>query len=322
MSLIQRRKISFDSITSIFRRSSPTPATNLGKPLTSLPNASGAGAFSEPISYQVLGLSHNLLNIKLPKSSILNIRYSNTQQRIVAMNGDINSMYSEIAKINESNVVFQRCFNQTEAMSLLIAQNSENSNFAVANTEKSNWFVKRNSLFAWSGPSIKPYSKKSSKLALMKGEGTFIISSPGQLIQLNLNENENIEINADVLVAYTSNKSDSIDTIDTLNAEHKSQTKLSVGGAPFKLRTEWISRYISIPSSIVNDPIYIKISTALSSVLGLFKSAFSFVKKEVIRADSGDLFINLKGPKTIMISNSVQVKDKVLSSEEIDKLIA
>jgi hypothetical protein len=319
----QYRSISFKSIKSVFTFTKKTPATELQKPLTSLPNATGAGAFVEPISYQVLGASSNLLNIKLPKSSILNIRYSNSQQKIIAMNGHINSMYTELARSNENNMIFQRCFNQKEPMSLLIAQNAQNSNFAIIETKKNNWVVKKSSLFAWSGPSIKPASSKLiSSLVQMKGDGTFIVATPGQLTQIDLDNRESVQINTKTLVGYTTDKENIDETLSELQGNIRSVFDFGVGRASLPLKFNFLKKYNPIPASFFEDPTIRKISKVLSTVLNSIQTVISYVTIKVTKADKQGVFVELQGPKTIFLTNSVHIDDKILSETEIKKLIS
>lgn len=321
MNIIQTRNISFSSIKSLFTLTASTPGTKLEKPLTSLPMATGNGAFVEPITYQVLGSSSNLLNIKLPKSSILNIRYSNSQQKIVAMNGHITSMYTELARLKESNLIFQRCFNEKEPMSFLMANNAQNSNFAILDNTKANWVVRRSSLFAWSGPSIKPSTiSKAGQSLLMKGDGTFIISTPGQIIQVDLTENESIQVNTKTIVAYTSNSKS--ESVPSLESEIESVVNLSIGIPPFLMRFNWIKKYIQIPQRLLENPNVKPVLDAISTLSTTFNQISTFIKENILPQDKTGTFIELKGPKTVFLTNSVHINDKILTDSEIKNLIA
>lgn len=319
----QSRSISFQSIKSLFKSTRPTPATELQQPLTSLPNATGNGAFVEPISFQVLGASSNLLNIKLPRSSILNIRYSNYQQKIIAINGHINSMYTELARSNENNLIFQRCFNQSEPMSLLMSLNAQNANFAVLNTLKFNWIIKRSSLFAWSGPSIKPASSDAdANLIQMNGEGTFVVATPGQIIQINLSENESLQVNSKSLVGFSTTNDKISDSIAELNNGVKSVVDVSVKKAPLFLRLNWMRRYFSVPEKFWNEPTVHQITQTLSSMSRALKTFFNYVRAKLISSKRSGYFIDVKGPRTVFLSNAVNVNDQILTDSVIKKLLS
>lgn len=319
----QYRYISFKSIKSLFKSTEPTSSTELQKPLTALPGATGAGAFVEPVTYQVLGSSSNLLNIKLPKSSILNIRYSNLQQKIIAMNGHISSMYTELAKTTENSLIFQRCFNQKESMSLLITQNAQNSNFAVISTNKKHWIVKKSSLFAWSGATIKPTSSKMNPdLIQMNGDGTFIVATPGQIVQIDLDMGESIQVNTKTLIGFTTSKENIAETLSELNGGVRSIVDLSVGKAPLSSRFSWLKKYSPIPSTIFADPNLQKFLEVIRNTSKYIKSIISFIKVKLTKSDKKGMFIELKGPKTIFLTNSVHINDKILSETEIRKLIS
>lgn len=323
MSYRQSRSISFQTIASFFKSTKPTPSTELQKPLTSLPNATGGGAFAEPITYQVLGASSNLLNIKLPKSSILNIRYSNSQQKIIAMNGHISSMYTELAKSTTNNLIFQRCFNQTEPMSLLISMNAENSNFAViANKLKSKWIIKKSSLFAWSGSTIKPSSSdESSKLIQMAGEGAFVIATPGQLMQLDLAENESLQVNSKAIVGYTTTTANITEAIVELNSGIKSVVDVSIPKAPLSLRLNWMKRFIYIPASILENTTVKQFKQTTSTVTEFIKSTVNYVKAKLLSSKKTGYFVEVKGPRTVFLSNAINIDDKILTENEMKKLL-
>lgn len=318
MTHMQVRRLSI--VQNLLKRFNPSSAVESPKPLTSLPLVTGAGAFIEPVSYQVLGSSHDLLNIKLPKSSILNIRYSNKQQKIVALNGKINSLYTEITKL-DSNIVFQRCFNEKEPMSLLIAQNSQNSNFAVVETNKTKWLVKKNSLFAWSGTSIKPSASKHSKLAQITGDGTFVVSSPGQITQLVLDQNESIQVNSNVILGFTFDAQHASDIVNSTKNSTKSFVNLSIGKVPLSTRVTAFTKLFQLPEVIIADPTFKKIQVFLANVFTTIRKANSYFIGKLPKVNQKEVFVELKGPKTILISNSVQLSDNVLSDEQM-KLLA
>lgn len=312
---------------SIFRSTKPTPSTELQKPLTSLPNATGSGAFVEPISYQVLGSSSNLLNIKLPKSSILNIRYSNKEQKIIAMNGHINSLYTELARTNENNLIFQRCFNQKEPMSLLISMNAQSSNFAVINNNNnSKWIIKRSTLFSWSGSSIKPKTTDLNKnLVQMEGKGTFVVASPGQILQLNLKVNESLQVNSKSIIGYTTN--DTItDSIKKLNNNIRSVVDISVARAPISIRYNWINKYlknyVTLPKlKFSDDPTVKQISKSFGLFTAKIKTIFNYFKAKLINSKKSGYFIEIKGPKTVFLTNAVNIDDRILTEKELKKLL-
>lgn len=319
----QTRNISFQSIKSLFRSTKPTPATELQKPLTSLPNATGNGAFVEPISYQVLGASSNLLNIKLPRSSILNIRYSNSQQKLIAINGHVNSMYTELARSSENNLIFQRCFNQSQPMSLLLSLNAQNGNFAVIDNLKSKWIIKRSSLFAWSGPSVRPTSSDTdANLIQMDGEGTFVVATPGQILQVDLGENETLQINSKSLIGYSTKNERLSDSIAELNNSVKSVIDVTVKRAPLYFRFNWLRHYLSLPEGFWKDPTVQQVHQTFSTISNRLRSFTNYIRAKLISSKKTGYFIEMKGPKTIFLSNAVNINDQVLTDAEIKKLLS
>lgn len=323
MNRVFTRNISFQTLKSFFKSTKATPSTDLQKPLTSLPNATGSGAFVEPITYQVLGSSSNLLNIKLPKSSILNIRYSNSQQKIIALNGHINSMYTEFARSRNANIIFQRCFNQNEPMSFLIASNAENSNFAVIPNINSKWIVKKSSLFAWSGSSIKPSVSNSKSNALqLEGDGTFVIATPGKIIQIDLADDESIQVNSNSVIAYTSNDPNFDGSISELSNSAKSVVNLSLGKAPLLYRFNWLKKYISLPKRFWEDATVQTIHGGIESFFESLKKIARYVKYNILSSEKKGYFIDIKGPKKILLTNAIHVNDKILDDLEVKKLLS
>ncbi|ODV84951.1 hypothetical protein CANARDRAFT_199767 [[Candida] arabinofermentans NRRL YB-2248] len=301
---------------------------------TSLPTTTGAGAFASPITFEVLGNSQNLLNIKLPKSSILNLRYSNKNQKTLALNGSIADLYVELGKLqskeSKSTMIFQRCFNSKNPLSILMSNCAQGASFAVNTINSgSSWVVKKDALLAWSGNHLDlDLSEKYGKLVGIKGSGSFVLSSPGQLLTVELNEGESISVNPASLLAYST-----VGTVpvgDELKTGIRSLVELSVPGiSGLSVLSRYFSKIKSVTVGAIQRLTALVKKSAKSSELYDQKTAFfsglwSRMKRSTVKVINGSnqsYFVELKGPKTLLITNAIQLKDKILTEDEVSKLI-
>lgn len=238
----QTRSISFKSLGGIFGQSSSKVATGTGNGAVEATAGAGVGSgvestdtsSNEPVRFEVLGATANMLNVRLPKSAVLNVRYNNLYQRLVAVNGSVEKLYIELAKKQASGaspLLFQRCFNKAGPMSLLFALKAQNSNYSVVETGPSNqpWMVKRDSLVAWTGNYLNvATTSKLSRLAQITGEGKFAIASAGQISQIDLADGESILVSPRSVVAYTTDKSTIEEAGTELNSGARNLVDLSI----------------------------------------------------------------------------------------------
>ncbi|KAG7876164.1 hypothetical protein KL938_004836 [Ogataea parapolymorpha] len=303
----QHRQISLKSILASFKRIRNIEEVN--EPLKELPRSTGSGAFVEPVDFEVLGKASSMLNIKLPKSSILNLRYSNANQSVVALNGKVSSLVVELGKL-EGGLIFQRCFNTSGPLSILMANKLQNSNFTVVNVSKdTNWTVKRDSLVAWTGNYI--HLTGESKLVKVAGSGKFVLSSPGQTLKLTLEDAEAVSVNPSSVVAFTGNTP----------TGPKSIVDFAVPGISWLTRVSdlWASLTSYVYEKFQIEKPQIKIHPWISSV---FSQTAGFVKRTVNRLVTGnpDYMIEFSGPRTLLINNGIHFKDKIMTEEQIEKL--
>ncbi|KAG7891404.1 hypothetical protein KL908_004157 [Ogataea polymorpha] len=303
----QHRQISLKSILASFKRIRNIEEVN--KPLKELPRSTGSGAFVEPVDFEVLGKTSNMLNIKLPKSSILNLRYSNANQSVVALNGKVSSLVVELGKL-EGGLIFQRCFNTAGPLSILMANKLQNSNFTVVNVSKdTNWTVKRDSLVAWTGNYIDLTGE--NKLVKVAGSGKFVLSSPGQTLHLTLDDAEAVSVNPSSVVAFTG----------TPPAGPKSIVDFAVPGISWLARVSdsWTSLTSYVYDKFQIQKPQIKIHPWISSV---FSQAAGSVRRTVNRLVTGnpDYMLEFTGPRTLLISNGIHLKDKIMTEEQLEKV--
>ncbi|OUM52581.1 hypothetical protein BVG19_g1785 [[Candida] boidinii] len=370
--ITQKRSISFNFISSIFRKNSSSSNSynknEITKPLTELSEKTGAGPFAEPVGFEVLGNLSNLLNISLPSSSILNLRYNNKNQSIIAMNGKIKDLYVELGKIDSknqldpsvsNNLLFQRCFNTENPMTLLLSNKITNSNFSIIDLKESDdhkWIItSKDNLVAWTGNylnlsfptrnllsannnSVPDISLKNSIVS--EGKGKIALSSLGQLLQVKLNEGESVSLIASSVIAYTTPK-DASEKINQSTASVKSLVDLTVPQFPLLTKSNIILKSIFkesfkfiessllkigikfperiIPKEFTESPIIKSISSYSSKIFSVLTSNSKRLLTKLV-SGSDDIMIELNGPRSVILSNAVYPANKVFSKKQLNSL--
>lgn len=283
------------------------------------PQATALGAFSEPLSFQVLGNSMDLLNIKLPQSSILNIRYNNARHNVVAVTGD--SKWDVALARDAAGLIFQRCYNPNGPLSLLLSSNGARGGSSYVVLDSGMWSVRKDALLAWSH-GVKLENISSNKLlsvTAQAGTDRVVIAAPGHMTQIGLEEGESIAINADCLVAVSGIQS----TLDVASAP-----SLAVGVVPRGMQITQNLKRISAPLGRLLPDTWSQSWTefkALSWVQAT-KSLWNGITHgmrsvvHMVKPHKSEL-ITLRGPQTVFISNSMVAKDPLFVKNEITELI-
>lgn len=376
------------SNSSIEKASESSSPISINDSIKDLPGTSGIGAFVSPVIFQVMGSTCNLLNIKIPKSSILNIRYNDYHQKVIALNGKIENMSIELGKVQSKDktdlLLYQRCFNPTTPMSMILSLNSQNANFTILHNDKakdsSKWIVKREDLVAWSGRHLDVFlSPEYSQLAQLAGTGSLVLSSPGQISKIHIDDGESISLNPRCIVAYTTpNEMSVIDATKELGTGLKRTINMSIpkvgimswldyfGNATKRTIKNMVSvsaKYLHGTSNdsstqireetpqmeklkemgLADEPIKVKaeskekhetVSKFNDKTRYYLTKCWTFVVNTTRKMTSSIIFflgrltsgskqsymITLKGPKTILINNSVSIRSKILTKKEIDRL--
>ncbi|KAG7703871.1 hypothetical protein KL949_003908 [Ogataea haglerorum] len=303
----RHRQISLKSILASFKRIRKTEEVN--EPLKEIPSSTGSGASVEPVDFEVLGMTSSMLNIKLPNASIINLRYSNANQSVIALNGKVTSLAVELGKL-EGGLIFQRCFNTSGPMSILMANKLQNSNFTVVNVSKDTiWTVDRDSLVAWTGNYIDLTGER--KLVKVVGSGKIVLSSPGQTLQMTLQDGETVSVNPSTVVAYTGETP----------VGPRSIVDFAVPGISWltKVCGSWASFTSYVRDKFQIQKPQIKVHPWISSA---FSQTAGFARRVVNRLVTGnpDYMIEFSGPRTVLISDGVHFKDKIMTKEQIEKL--
>ncbi|KAH3661729.1 hypothetical protein OGAPHI_005907 [Ogataea philodendri] len=299
------RKISFKTILSSFRGGHAVETVK--QPSATLPSTVNIESFVESPEFEVLGKTSGMLNIRLPQSSILNLRYNNTNQSIIALNGKVSELVVELGR-TDGALVFQRCLNGSGPMSILMANKLQNANFSVVQaTPDAGWTVKRDNLVAWAGNHL--LLNGSRKLVNIEGSGKFVLSSPGQTLQLSLQEGESISVSPSSVVAFTG----------TQPTGPKSLVDFGVPGISWltKASASWSSLKSYVSDKLKLPPVHVHpwLSSAFAKTGGLIKRAFNR-----LFTGNPDYMIEFSGPRTLLITNGVHFKDKIMTEDEIEKL--
>ncbi|KAI0463339.1 hypothetical protein LJB42_003363 [Komagataella kurtzmanii] len=315
-----RRYISFQAIKSIF--SSSKSSNEVLKPIKKLPTVSGAGPFSEPATFDVIGNPNALLNVKLPSSTVLNLQFNNQQNNIVAVNGDISQLHTELGKLGTltNSFLYQRCFN-INPISLLLSSASTNANFlSLKTSEKDQWsVVNKSSLVAWSGNGLTV--EPSEKGLQLSGKGVFALSHPGNLFEIKLLEGESIYLAPSTIVAYDNlnpfkyqfinNRKVLLDiSIPEFNVFSK--LKASINAQWKKINAKLTSKTEDVEQELVvkDSPKSIERANQFLGYLASFYRRFLTNKAD-------ELMVEFKGPQTLIVSNDLISNRRYFTGQEL-----
>ncbi|KAG6004829.1 Altered inheritance of mitochondria protein 24, mitochondrial [Claviceps maximensis] len=260
--------------------------------------------------FEVLGSPYSMLSVTLSASQRLYTR----RGTLVAVAGKAENAQSTLSLLNPLPraafgvpFLYQR-ISSTTPITALIASKSPTSTFSVLHLDgTTDWIVsQRNALLAWTGHTLTLSSRIQSKLALahwgsthLTGRGLAALCAPGQVYQLTLGEGEEFVAHPGSVVAYAVSRN-----------------------APQPFRFKSTSLRLQIPSlagwllttdftkTVRNSGLYKFLAAALYSVRTMTR-----------RTIWGDrLFLQFKGPATILLSSrGVRVAD-VLSREQINEI--
>lgn len=192
---MSKRYLSINAVKSLFTSNEVT------KPLGNLPKVSGNGPFHQDISFLTVGPQSNLLNVQMPSSSILNLRYHGRQHDIITVNGDISQLSTQLGKVSgmlNSKLLFQQISNPS-SLSLLLASKRGNF-FILENSAESSWSVlNKPSLIGWCG-NLLHLQVELKKVNFLNG-GKIILSHSSEMFKMKIEENESVYVNEKSLVA-------------------------------------------------------------------------------------------------------------------------
>ncbi len=212
--------------------------------------------------------------------------------------------------------LYQR-ISSTTPLTALIATKSPNTTFSVLHLDgTTDWMVaQRNALLAWTGHTLAPTPRIQQGMSLahwgnthLTGRGLAALAAPGQIHELTLGEGEEIVLHPSHVVAYAVTRNPPL---------------------PFRFRSGLNLQIPAVPASItrVTGRLVPERATRFWNAMrdtGTYKALARFLfglRTATRRTIWGDrLFLQFKGPATVLMSTrGVRVRD-VLSREDVNEI--
>lgn len=281
--------------------------------------AAGGDAFGAPMGaprdmadarFEVLGAPYSLLSVTLSASQKLYMR----RGTLVAVAGKPDHARSTLSMLNPLTrallgvpFLYQR-ISATSPMTVLISTKSPTTTFTVLHLDgTTNWMVsQRNALLAWTGHTLSPSSRIQKGLSLahwgsthLTGRGLVALSAPGQIYQLALSEGEEMVVHPGSVVAYSVSR----------NAPQAFRFKSSSLRLQVPSLASWLPE-----SGLVN-------SMRKTETYKLLARALFGMRTAARRTIWGDrLFLQFRGPTTLLMSSRGVRAADVLSGEQVDEI--
>ncbi|KAG5999884.1 Altered inheritance of mitochondria protein 24, mitochondrial [Claviceps lovelessii] len=260
--------------------------------------------------FEVLGSPYSMLSVTLSASQKLYTR----RGTLVAVAGKADNAQSTLSLLNPLPraafgvpFLYQR-ISSTTPITALIASKSPTTTFSVLHLDgTTDWIVsQRNALLAWTGHTLTLSSRIQRKLALahwgsthLTGRGLAALCAPGQVYQLTLAEGEDFVAHPGSVVAYAVSR----------NAPQPFRFKSTSLRLQIPSLTAWLPE-TDFTKSVRNSGLYKFLASALYNVRTMTR-----------RTIWGDrLFLQFKGPATILLSSRGVRAADVLSAEQINEI--
>ncbi|KHO01035.1 uncharacterized protein MAM_00036 [Metarhizium album ARSEF 1941] len=260
--------------------------------------------------FEVLGSPYSLLSVTLSASQKLYTR----RGTLVAVAGKPDNAQSTLSLLNPLTraafgvpFVYQR-ISATTPITALISSKSPTTTFAVLHLDgTTDWMVsQRQALLAWTGHTLTLSSRIRRRLALahwgstqLTGRGLAALSAPGQIYQLSLVEGEEFVAHPGSVVAYSVSR----------NAPQPFRLKSTSLRLQIPSFTSWFHE-TEVVRTVRNSGVYKFLAKAVHQ--------FRTMARRTIWGDR--LFLQFKGPTTILMSSrGVRVAD-VLSREQVEEV--
>ncbi|KAK3899948.1 mitochondrial biogenesis AIM24-domain-containing protein [Staphylotrichum tortipilum] len=292
----------------------------------SRPAADAFGAYSGSLRdsadarFEVLGAPYSILSVTLSASQRLYTR----RGTLVSVAGKVENAQSTLSILSPLlraplgvPFLYQR-ISSTTPITALIATKSPNTTFSVLHLDgTTDWIVgQRNALLAWTGHTLVPSPRIQQGLSLahwgnthLTGRGLAALSGPGQIHELTLADGEEIVLHPSHVVAYSVTRNPPLPfrfRSTKLNLQIPAVPS-SLSGAAGRLVPERLTRFWNA----MRDTGTYK---ALARLLFGLRTA----TRRTIWGDR--LFLQFKGPMTVLMSTrGVRVRD-VLSREDVNEI--
>lgn len=287
----------------------------------------GSGPFIELPHFSPIGNPTNLLNVKLPQSSNLNIRLGS----LIAVNGDLKHLSTVNRKLSEST--HYQILQCQESTSLIIGgklkPNRQNHYKLIDIDYRDQWMVYNDeNLIAWTG-----YNFELSKLEFLErwssfqtsGKGIILVNDGNEIMEMDIVEGEKVILDTNSLIA--SNNLPSRFSVLKNDGKLPSLPKISwpIITAPRFLKR--CNNYIGAQTKkgIENMGLASTISDIkyfMRRVKFFFNSGFLFLQLNVInKMFRKSIMIEFQGPcKVLVSSNASAPNSKNFTKEEINKI--
>ncbi|KAG6179599.1 Altered inheritance of mitochondria protein 24, mitochondrial [Claviceps purpurea] len=260
--------------------------------------------------FEALGPQYSMLSVSLSASQRLYTR----RGTLVAMAGKADNAQSTLSLLNPLPraalgvpFLYQR-ISSTTPVTALIASKSPTTTMSVLHLDgTTDWIVsQRNALLAWTGHTLTLTSNIQRKLALahwgsthLTGRGLVALSAPGQIYQLTLGEGEEFLAHPGSVVAYAVSR----------NAPQPFRMKSTSFRLQIPTLTGWLPE-TELGKKLRSSAAYKFLAAALYNMRTMTR-----------RTIWGDrLFLQFKGPATLLLSSrGVGVAD-VLSEEQVNEI--
>ncbi|CAH6723807.1 hypothetical protein CLIB1444_20S01178 [[Candida] jaroonii] len=286
----------------------------------------GNGPFIELPHFSPIGNPTNLLNVKLPQSSNLNIRLGS----LIAVNGDLKHLSTVNRKLSEST--YFQILQCQEATSLIIGgklkPNRQNHYKLIDIDYRDQWMVYNDeNLIAWTG-----YNFELNKFEFLdrwssfktSGKGIILVNDGNEIMELDVLEGEKVIVDTNSLIA--SNNLPSRFSILKNDSKLPPLPKISWPfTAPQFLKR--FNNYLAIQtkktienmglSSTVGD-----INFVMRRIKYFFQNGLLFLQLNVInKLFRKSIMIEFQGPcKVLTSSNATAPNGKNFTKEEINKI--
>ncbi|PNY25210.1 Altered inheritance of mitochondria protein 24, mitochondrial [Tolypocladium capitatum] len=279
----------------------------------------GGDAFGAPVEttrdmadarFEVLGSPYSLLSVTLSASQKLYTR----RGTLVAVAGKPDNAQSTLSLLGPLPrallgvpFLYQR-ISATSPITALISTKSPTTTFTILHLDgTTDWMVaQRNALLAWTGHTLSLSWRIQRSLSLahwgsthLTGRGLAALSAPGQIYQLTLSEGDEFVAHPGSVVAYSVSR---------------------IPPQPFRFKSSSLRLQVPSLTSWIPDIEFLKNMRKTDTFKFLARTLFS-LRTMTRRTIWGDrLFLQFKGPATILMSSrGVRIAD-ALSSEQVDEI--
>ncbi|POS77625.1 hypothetical protein DHEL01_v203989 [Diaporthe helianthi] len=263
--------------------------------------------------FEVLGSPYSLLSVTLSASQQLYTR----RGTLVTVAGKAENTQSTLRLLSPFRhallampFLYQR-ITATSPVTALIATKSPNTTFSILHLDgTTDWQVaQRNALLAWTGHTLSITPRVQRGLAPahwgnhhITGRGLVALAAPGQIYQVTLEQGEELVVHPSHVVAYSVNKNAPL---------------------PFRFKSSsWTLSTPSLPESLVPKGLakFWKDTKETGSYKFLARLLYS-LRTTARRSVFGDrLFLQFKGPTTILMSSRGARISDVLTREQVNEI--